>query len=188
MRRTVFRTPGVTWVLRQLARLILWLTGWRVVGEPPRNGRCVLIGAPHTSNWDFPLMLLAVLSKELDVHWMGKDALFRRPFGGLMRWLGGLPIDRSKSNQVVQQVVDRFRGEPELIVLIPPEGTRSRVERWKTGFYYIAAGAEVPILLGFIDAPRRQLGFGATFLPTGDIERDMPEIRAFYADKRGIRR
>lgn len=188
MRRTVFRTPGVTWLLRQLARFILWSIGWRVAGDPPRDGRCVLIGAPHTSNWDFVLMLLAVLSKELDVHWMGKESLFRPPFGGLMRWLGGLSIDRSKPNQMVQQVIDRYRNEAELVVLIPPEGTRSQVERWKTGFYYIAAGAEVPILLGYIDAPRRELGFGPHFHPTGDIERDMPEIRSFYADKRGIRR
>ncbi|MDX9875424.1 MAG: lysophospholipid acyltransferase family protein [Spongiibacteraceae bacterium] len=188
MARTVFRTPLIAPLLRGLARLLLALSGWRVVGEIPRLQRFVLIGAPHTSNWDFILMLLAILTARLDVHWMGKDSLFPAPVGGLMRWLGGIPIDRSKPSGVVAQMVERYAETDALIVLIPPEGTRSRVERWKTGFYHIAAGAEVPIVLGYIDASRKELGFGPAYQPSGDIERDLPEIQHFYHDKRGLRR
>lgn len=188
MARTVFRTPLVTTLLRLLARLLLALSGWRVAGAVPTQSRFVLIGAPHTSNWDFVLMLLAVLVSRLEVRWMGKNSLFPAPLGGLMRWLGGIPIDRSKASGVVAQMVERFDGAGQLIVLIPPEGTRSQVERWKTGFYHIAAGANVPIVLGYIDASRKELGFGPAFQPTGDIERDLPQIQQFYADKRGIRR
>lgn len=183
---TVFRTPMLAFVLRHLARAVLFVIGWRVVGQVPTAPRYVLIAAPHTSNWDFPLMLLAVLSVGIDLHWMGKDALFRRPFGGLMRWLGGISIDRSQPNQTVQQMVDRFEDAERLIVLIPPEGTRARVERWKTGFYHIACGAGVPILLGFIDAPSKQLGFGPVYQPERGIEYDLPRIQAYYKDKGGI--
>lgn len=118
---------------------------------------------------------------------MGKNSLFPAPFGGLMRWLGGLPIDRSRANNTVAQMIEAYRNSGDLVVLIPPEGTRSRVERWKTGFYHIAHGADVPILLGFLDAGRRQLGFGPLFYPCGDLEDDLYQIQAFYRDKRGVR-
>lgn len=187
MRTTVFSTPLLTPLLRALAILILRLIGWTAVGKEIANPRLVLIGAPHTSNWDFPLMLLIVLKLRLKVFWMGKHTLFRFPFGGLMRWLGGIPIDRSKSNNVVQQMVEEFQRQSELVVLIPPEGTRSKVERWKTGFYHIASNAGVPILLGYVDAPRKEAGLADFFHPTGDLEQDMQSIREFYADKGGLK-
>jgi 1-acyl-sn-glycerol-3-phosphate acyltransferase len=104
-----------------------------------------------------------------------------------MRWLGGIPVDRSKTNNLVGQLVESFQRNDDLVVLIPPEGTRTKVEKWKSGFYYVAAGAAVPILLGFIDFPRRQLGFGPLFYPTGDYGIDLAEIQHFYADKKGLR-
>lgn len=187
MRTTVFSTPLLTPTLRLIAMVILRLMGWTAIGRELHRPKLVLIGAPHTSNWDFPLMLLIVLKLRLNVFWMGKNTLFRFPFGGLMRWLGGIPIDRSKSNNVVQQVTEEYNKQSELVVLIPPEGTRSKVDRWKTGFYHIARNAGVPILLGYVDAPRKEAGLADFFTPTGDLERDMAAIRAFYADKGGLK-
>lgn len=187
MRRTVFNTPVLTPLLRILASGILKLIGWKSAGSPPDCRKFVLIGAPHTSNWDFPIMLLAVLKLRLRLHWMGKDSLFTFPFGYLMRWLGGIPIDRSRSNNTVDQIVRLYREQPELIVLVPPEGTRKRVKQWKTGFYHIANNADVPILMGYLDAARKEAGLADFFEPSGDIDKDMVEIRRFYAGKTGIR-
>jgi 1-acyl-sn-glycerol-3-phosphate acyltransferase len=185
---TVFRTPVVRPVLALLARLLLKLSGWRLMGDVPTAPRYVLIAAPHTSNWDFALMLIAVLKAGIDVHWMGKNSLFKPPFTGLMLWLGGISIDRSQVNKTAAQVIERFRNADELVVLITPEGTRARVERWKTGFYHIAYGAAVPIVLGYVDAATKQLGFGPAFIPTGDLDKDLAEIQAFYRNKVGINR
>lgn len=187
MRRTIFSTPLLTPLLRLLALLLLKLVGWRPIGEPPAEKRFVLIGAPHTSNWDFPLMLAVVLKLRLRLYWMGKDSLFRFPFGGLMRWLGGIPVDRSKSNNTVDQIVRLYQSQDSLIILIPPEGTRSRVKRWKTGFYHIANNAGIPILMGYLDARHKEAGLADFFHPTNNPEEDMARIRAFYADKKGIR-
>ena len=186
MRTTVFSTPLLTPVLRGLALLILVLIGWSTRGEPLAHQRCILIGAPHTSNWDFPLMLLVVLKLKLRLFWMGKHTLFPFPFGWLMKWLGGIPINRSASHNVVNETVRQYAENDQLIILIPPEGTRSKVTRWKTGFYHIANNAEVPILLGYVDASKKEAGFADFFTPTGDLEKDMVEIRAFYANKRGL--
>lgn len=187
IRRTVFSTPILTPCLRLIARGLLRLIGWRCVGTTPEKQHFVLIGAPHTSNWDFPLMLMAVLLLRLRLNWMGKDTLFRFPFGGLMRWLGGITIDRSRSHNMVGQIAQMYKSSEELVILIPPEGTRKKVEHWKTGFYHIANNAGVPILLGYIDCNTRQLGLADFFQPSGDIEADMVAIRSFYADKRGVR-
>ncbi|HSB97802.1 MAG TPA: lysophospholipid acyltransferase family protein [Spongiibacteraceae bacterium] len=188
MANSLFRTPILQPLLAWVAVGILRLIGWRVIGELPAQRKYVLIGAPHTSNWDFPLMLLAMLKVGMDVHWLGKSALFPFPFAGFMRWLGGIPVDRSKNNNLVDQLVDLYRRRDELVLIIPPEGTRSKVERWKTGFYYVALGAGVPILLGFVDGSRKEMGFGPLFYPTGDYAADLPAIQAFYSDKAGVRR
>ncbi len=187
MRTTIFFTPVITPILRWLAIVILYVTGWKARGEELAHQRCVLIGAPHTSNWDFPLMLLVVLKLRLRVFWMGKHTLFPFPFAGIMKWLGGIPIDRSRSHNVVNETVRQYREHDELIVLIPPEGTRSKVDRWKTGFYHIANLAQVPILLGYVDASNKEAGIADFFAPTGELDKDMQEIRAFYAPKKGLR-
>jgi 1-acyl-sn-glycerol-3-phosphate acyltransferase len=187
MRSTLFRVPVLSTLLSYVAAVVLRGLGWRVVGLLPDQPKYVLIGAPHTSNWDFSLMLLAVLKIGMDVHWLGKNSLFSGPFSGFMQWLGGIPVDRSKSNNLVAQLVETFNACDELVVLIPPEGTRAKVEKWKSGFYYVAAGAGVPILLGFLDGSRKQLGFGPLFYPTGDYAADLLDIQKFYADKTGLR-
>lgn len=186
MRMTVFTTPILTPALRLLAILLLKLSGWKGVGRPIEGARFVLIGAPHTSNWDFVIMLLVVLKLRLGVYWMGKHSLFPFPVGWLMKWLGGIPVDRRRNHNLVDHTVKQYEENPELIVLIPPEGTRSKVKNWKTGFYHIAVNAKVPILMGYIDAANKEAGLADFFEPTGDIETDMSEIRAFYATKKGI--
>jgi 1-acyl-sn-glycerol-3-phosphate acyltransferase len=186
MRTTVFSTPLLTPALRLLAIGILKLIGWHARGEELANPRCVLIGAPHTSNWDFPLMLLVVLKLRLRVFWMGKHTLFPFGLGWFMKWLGGIPINRSASHNVVKQTVQQYQDHEQLIVLIPPEGTRSKVSSWKTGFYHIAHNAKVPILLGYVDADKKEAGIADFFTPTGDIDEDMIAIRKFYADKKGL--
>lgn len=185
--RTLFRVPVLSQLLKLIATILLKVIGWRVVGELPAERKYVLIGAPHTSNWDFPLMLLAVLKIGMDVHWLGKSSLFPPIIGSIMRWLGGIAVDRSKNNNLVAQLIELYNARDELVLIIPPEGTRSKVERWKSGFYHVAAGAGVPILLGFVDASRKELGFGPLFYPAQDFDTDLPKIQAFYADKRGIR-
>jgi 1-acyl-sn-glycerol-3-phosphate acyltransferase len=161
--------------------------GWQVSGVFPTLPKYVLIGAPHTSNWDFPLTLGICFALRAKIYWMGKDSLFRGPLGPLMRWLGGIPVTRSRSTSLVQQMVERYQRSDELVVAIAPEGTRDQVSEWKTGFYHIANGAGVPVVLGFLDYRRKTGGIGPVFQPTGDLERDLAEIRAFYADIEGFR-
>lgn len=186
MRTTVFSTPLLTPLLRVISIILLKLMGWKTRGEPLDYQRCVLIGAPHTSNWDFPLMLMVVLKLKLRVFWMGKHTLFPFPFGWFMKWLGGIPIDRSASHNVVNETVRQYAENEQLIVLIPPEGTRKKVAKWKTGFYHIANLAKVPILLGYVDASTREAGFADFYEPSGDVDKDMEEILAFYASKKGL--
>jgi 1-acyl-sn-glycerol-3-phosphate acyltransferase len=186
MRTTIFSTPIITPILRFLALTVLKLCGWKTIGTDLEQKRFVVIGAPHTSNWDFPLMLSVVLKLRLEVFWMGKHTLFPFPFAWLMKWLGGIPINRAKSHSVVDETVHYYAEHEELIVLIPPEGTRAKVNGWKTGFYRIANNANVPILLGFLDADKKEAGFAGFFYPTGDIEKDMAEIRGFYSTKKGL--
>jgi 1-acyl-sn-glycerol-3-phosphate acyltransferase len=163
------------------------LIGWKIVGEKPTCQKYIVVAAPHTSNWDFFIFLLAGFVLRLDVHWMGKDSLFPWPFKRLMVWLGGIPIDRSKNNNVVDQMAEYFCSVERLTVLIPPEGTRAKVEQWKTGFYYIAEKADVPIVLGFIDAATRTAGLGPVFTRTGDVDSDMQAIQGYYKTKRGLK-
>ncbi|MCY4356468.1 MAG: lysophospholipid acyltransferase family protein [Gammaproteobacteria bacterium] len=187
MRTTIFCTPLLTPLLRLLSILVLILIGWRTRGEPLAHQRCVLIGAPHTSNWDFPLMLMVVLKLKLRIFWMGKHTLFPFPFGWFMKWLGGIPIDRTSAHNVVNETVEKFAQHDELVVLVPPEGTRKKVDHWKTGFYHIAHNASVPILLGYVNASAKEAGFADFFTPTGDLDKDFVEIMAFYKDMKGLR-
>ncbi len=186
MRITIFSTPLVTPLLRWCSILVLALIGWKIRGGELERQRCVMIGAPHTSNWDFPLMIMAVLKLKLRIYWMGKHTLFPFPFASLMKWLGGIPIDRGRPHNVVRETVRQFEQHDELIVLVPPEGTRSKVKHWKSGFYHIASNAGVPILLGYVDAGKKEAGVADFYRPSGDLERDMAAIREFYAEKRGL--
>ena len=185
MHYTIFDTPILSSVLRRTAGLFLRVFGWRKEGQLPDIPKCVMIAAPHTSNWDLPVMLFFAFAFQTKLFFMVKDAVFRWPFGPLFRWLGGIPIDRTKPNGVVEQSIQAFRDNDELIMVVPPSGTRSKVRYWKTGFYHIANGAGVPIMLGFLDYRRKVGGVGPVVVPTGDIEADMQAVRAFYADITG---
>jgi 1-acyl-sn-glycerol-3-phosphate acyltransferase len=183
MHRTLFNTPVVRPVLRALSLAVLRATGWRVEGTlPPQAAKCVFIAAPHTSNWDLPYTLMLGLALQLHLAWMGKASLFRPPFGAVMRWLGGLPVDRSKSSNAVAATAAVLReADAPLQLVIAPEGTRGKVREWKTGFYFIAQQAGVPIVLAYVDYRRKVGGLGPVFTPSGDVERDIAEIRRFYA-------
>jgi 1-acyl-sn-glycerol-3-phosphate acyltransferase len=170
-----------------LVRAVLRICGWRLVGQLPKLPKYVIIAAPHTSNWDFPMALAMAAAFRIKVAFMMKDEMFRPPFGWLFRALGGIPINRRSHNNVVEQMVERFRTSRSLMLLITPEGTRSKVAAWKTGFYYIAQGAAVPIVLGFADFKRKVCGFGPVVWPTGGLDTDMTAIRAFYSGISGKR-
>lgn len=164
-----------------LGKSILRFSGWRFDGQFPNLSKMILIGAPHTSNWDAYYGFAAVLAMGLRVNWMAKRSLFPKPLRGLLRALGGIPIDRSASQGVVYQTQAAFRDRSELVLVVTPEGTRKRVPRWKSGFYYMARQAGVPISLGFLDYGKKCLGFGPLITPGDDMENDFKTIQAFYA-------
>ncbi len=187
MHRTIFDTPVVNTVLRTLSQVFLKCAGWKIEGALPAHiSKCVLIAAPHTSNWDLPYTLMTAFVLRLHIYWMGKEAIFKPPFRGLMRWLGGISVNREKSSNMVEASAQAIRHATHpLQLVVPPEGTRSQVRYWKTGFYYIALGAQVPIVLAYMDYSRKVAGLGPVFHPTGDIEADMRSIQAFYAPFKG---
>ncbi len=184
-RRIIFNTPVVFHLFYALAWLGLRLAGWKLKGRPPEARKFVIIAYPHTSNWDFPLGLSACIIYRIKVYWLGKDSLFKGPAGPLMRWLGGIPVDRIKARDFVQQAIEAFDQSDELVIGVAPEGTRSRVEKWKTGFYHIAAGAKVPIVPGYLDYPNKELGFLESFSPSGNIVEDILTIKAAYRTIKG---
>lgn len=187
MHHTIFDTPLVNTFFRWLSVGFLRLTGWKVVGSLPLGAaKSVLIAAPHTSNWDLPYTLMVAFALRLNVYWVGKSSIFKPPFRGVMMWLGGIPVDRSQNNNLVAASSAAIRqASGPLQLIVPPEGTRSNTRYWKTGFYYIAQGAGVPIVLAFIDYEKKIGGLGPVFETTGDIEKDMLAIKAFYAGVKG---
>ncbi len=170
---------------RGLGKAVLKIMRWDLGGELPNLPKFLIIGAPHTSNWDFVLAIAMKVALGLDARWLGKHTIFRPPFGSLMRWLGGFPVDRSARHSVVAQTIEAFAQRDRFVVGVTPEGTRKRVDRWKTGFYHVAQGAGVPIVPFYFDYARKVLGFGPPFELSGDLEADMKQIRAFYAPFEG---
>lgn len=168
-----------------LARTFLRLSGWAPEGDCPTVRAYVLIAAPHTTNWDLLYFLAHAWAFGISPSWIGKHTLFRGPLAPVMRWLGGVPVDRAGAGGLVAQLAQAFQREPDLVLTVPPEGTRSRASFWKSGFYQIARAAKVPIVMGFLDYDRRRGGLGPTLIPGDDLRADMDAIRAFYADKRG---
>jgi 1-acyl-sn-glycerol-3-phosphate acyltransferase len=164
-----------------IAQFILRLLGWKVEARLPKARKFVLVGAPHTSNWDFIMMLLIMNALGLQLNWVGKDSLFNGSFGSLMRRLGGIPVDRSARNGFVDQMVAEFNRRESMILVIAPEGTRGKSKYWKTGFYYIASGARVPIALGYVDYALKTGGIGTSLQPSGDVQADMLPIARFYS-------
>lgn len=180
MKYTIFNTPLLESILPGAARFALSLMGWRIEGLLPLIPKFVLVGAPHTSNWDLPFTMLMALALRARIHWMGKTSIFRRPFNGFFQWLGGIPVNRIQSSDLVEQSIGEFKRKSQLILTIAPAGTRKRVERWKSGFYHIARGADVPIVLGFLDYRRKVGGIGPLIYPSGDYTADLKTIQSFY--------
>lgn len=187
-KRTIFDTPFITPFIRMLCRFFLWVSGWEKEGGMPKNcQRCVIIAAPHSSNWDFPITLaLFFLFRLKKVYWTGKESLFSFPFKTTMGWLGGIPIDRKLSNNYVEQLVELLRTNEEMMIVIQPEGTRKKVKEWKSGFYNVAREAGVPIVLGFLDYAKKTGGVLGTFTPSGKKEDTIIEIHKIKKRYKGI--
>ncbi len=185
MHRTVFESPFFSRLFQAVSILFLKIAGWRRIGRVPDLPKFVMIGAHHTTNWDAPIAIAMVFAFRIKAYWLGKHTAFRWPFGGLLKWLGGIPIDRTKSADVVAQMIEELRKRAELVLLLSPEGTRKKVTRWKTGFYHIARGAGIPVVLAFLDYARKEGGLGPVFHPTGNFEADMREILQFYSTVTG---
>ncbi len=166
---------------RNFARFMMKSVGWDIEGTLPNSDKVIVIGAPHTSNWDWILVMFTAYSLGIRITWMAKHTLFKKPFGGIMRWLGGMPVDRRAARGMVAQAVEKFHQEEKLVLCITPEGTRSKVREWKQGFYHIAQGADVPIVVAAFDYGRKRVRFGPIFKPTGNLDADLPIIKSFYA-------
>lgn len=166
-----------SWALRRL--------GWTIELDDPGVAKYVLIAAPHTSNWDFPLGLAAAWALRLDAHWLGKHTLFRWPYGWFFRAVGGIPVQRDQTRNLIPAIVDIFAGAERLVLALAPEGTRQKTDHWKTGFYHIARAAGVPIVMAYLDYGKKQVGLGGAFYPGEDIEAAFTQIRQFFAGRRG---
>ncbi len=176
------------WPARALYALLMFIYRrhrFSAIGTPPLDRRFIMLAVPHTSNWDFPNYMGVTRALGLKTHFMAKTSLFRWPFQGFMRQMGGVPVDRSASNDMVQQMIAEFSSRDDFILTIAPEGTRKAVTAWRSGFYRIALGAGVPIVCGFMDYGNRRAGLGPVIHPTGDYEADMAPAFAFYAAMAG---
>lgn len=183
---TIFETPLVTPALRWLFRNSLNFLGWRVQGQFPDLPKFVVVGAPHTSNWDFVIFLALALILRGSFHFMGKAELFHSPLGGFFRWCGGVPVDRSKPQGLVEQMTQAFQQADQFKLVVTPEGTRKKVKEWKRGFYHIAKNAGTPIVLGYVDSSKKTCGIGPTISLSNDVDADIKAIQAFYKNKVGI--
>ncbi|TXH88477.1 MAG: acyltransferase [Pseudomonas sp.] len=163
-----------------VGRTTLRLMGWRIEGRLPALDKYVAIGAHHTSNWDFVIFLALKFVLRLNARWFGKHSIFRWPFGGLLRSWGGIPIQRHLSLNVVDQAIQSFRDNREFILVLSPEGTRKKVQRWRMGFYHIALGAGVPIVPAALDFANRRVVIGSPFQPSGNAEADIVALLAFF--------
>ncbi len=165
---------------KQLALLLLFLTGWKLEGDVPDLKKCVIVSAPHTSNWDLFFGLIYKLYYGLNIQYLMKEEVFRVPFKAFFKRIGGIPVERGKKNNLVETLYQRFTQKENFYLAVTPEGTRGKVVKWKRGFYYIAKKAGVPIVMVYIDYGRKVIGVGPVFYPGQDIEKDMLEIKGFY--------
>ena len=169
-------------MLQRLCKFIIKAVGWKADYEFRLDDKCIVIAAPHTSNWDFVLALLYLGAIKGKAKFMIKSEVFFFPFGGLLKALGGLPVDRSHGNNMVDKIAAQFREHDHLHLTITPEGTRKKVGKWKRGFYYIAKRAQVPIFIGYVDYKKKAVGFVTKFELTDDISADMIAIKRMYMD------
>ena len=173
--------PRCSTLAYYFGRLILLLTGWRVEGDAPMTKNMLVIAAPHTSNWDAVLLIGAAYSLHLRINWLVKNNLFVPVLGQLLTFFGGIPVERSRSTNMVQRLAAQIKGSDGTALDVPPTGTRSYTEYWKSGFYRIALEANIPVVCGYLDYRRKVAGLGPSFYLTGDVKQDMDQIRAFYA-------
>jgi 1-acyl-sn-glycerol-3-phosphate acyltransferase len=169
------------------ARAVMRAAGWKIVGQVPDEPKILLVGAPHTSNWDYIFTMLTVFSLGVDIHFVAKSSLFKFPLAGLMRFSGGIPLDRASSQGFVDQMVKAFDERDSFVLAIMPEGTRSREEacRWRSGFYHIAQGAGAPMLPVIFDYGRKTMRLGPAFWPGSDYETDLAEFQSYFAGIQG---
>lgn len=167
-------------ISKALGRFLLKILGWKVEGEFPNISKVMIIFAPHISYWDGIFLVLTRVALGINASWLGKSSLFFFPLGILIRKVGGIPTERDKSEGRVKKIADKFRQRDSLVLVIAPEGTRSKVSRWKTGFYNIANEAKLPILLMYLDYSRKVIGFGKVMNPTGDYDKDISDIKEYY--------
>lgn len=186
LKTTIFTTPFLSTLFRFLANLILWMTGWHIAGKLPDLPKYILIGAPHTSNWDFLLFLGAIFHLKANAKYMGKAELFRKPFGWFFYWCGGIPVDRKKSTGLVEQMVEACNQSDRFILTIAPEGTRHFVTEWKMGFYHIAKSAGIPLVMAKVDGKNKALHVGQVFHLTDDMDADIKAIKACFDGMTGI--
>ena len=186
LKTTIFNTPILTPVFRGISKFFLRVYGWRGVGQLPDISKFVIVGAPHTSNWDFVMFLALAFVLKGNLRYMGKKVLFYPPYGWFFRWCGGVPVDRSKPNGLVEQMVQAIGESDHFQLVITPEGTRSKVGGWKHGFYHIAKQANIPIVTGYVDSLTKTCGIGPTFTLSDDMEADIKSMQAFFKDKVGI--
>jgi 1-acyl-sn-glycerol-3-phosphate acyltransferase len=170
-----------------LGRVTLAALGWRVEGEIPNLPKFVIAVAPHTSNWDFVVGMAAMFALDLRLTFIGKDALFAGPFAPFLRWMGGIPVDRSSPHGVVADAVRAFETVDRRILALAPQGTRKPVPHFRKGFLHIARGARVPILLASLDYASRTIRIGPLFTPGSDVDADLAQLEAFFAKVRGKR-
>ncbi len=171
-------------IKKKIASLVLKILGWKIVGDiPPNTPKCVVIMAPHTSNIDFLFGWLGYSSKGYTSYFLIKKEAFNRFSGPILKAMGGIPIDRGRSSNLVHQLTEEFQRRENFILNITPEGTRQLNRNWKRGFYFIAQNAKVPVVMGFLDYKNKEGGFGPAFVPNGNYEADFEKISEFYKTK-----
>jgi len=173
-------------ILRKIGRFGINISGWTIKGQVPDEERIVIIAAPHTSNWDFILAMLAIFGLNIKLRWLGKHSIFKLGFKNFFEWLGGIPVYRDNPSTLIENVVDIVKKEKSIVIAMTPEGTRKKVKRWKTGFLRIAKQTQSKILLISIDAPSKSIEIGKIFNPTGNNEKDLEFIQKYYSSFRGI--
>ena len=173
-------------ILRKIARFGINISGWTIKGKVPDEERIVIIAAPHTSNWDFILAMLAIFGLNIKARWLGKNSIFKPGFKLFFEWLGGIPVYRDDPSTLIEKVVNIVKKEKSIVIVMTPEGTRKKVKRWKTGFLRIAKQTQSKILLISIDAPTKSIEIGKIFNPSGNSEEDLDYIQKYYSSFRGI--
>jgi 1-acyl-sn-glycerol-3-phosphate acyltransferase len=188
MRYTLFTTPILSVALRGISKVVLKLICWRVVGSLPQDQRkYVLIVAPHTSNWDFVLFVLAVSVLRLKPSVLIKSTLFVGPLGWFLRYCGAIPVNRTQANSLVNYIAGIYDERDEFVLIITPEGTRSANPNWKRGFHHVASTAKVPILVVYVDSAIKTIGIEGLMEPSDDVDGDIRQIKKFFDTKRGLK-